>query len=123
MPDICISVWTVRLGIYLIPLNAKLNFAKIVLIFCYFYRTFAARAMASGRSSDMDQVGPSYAPLDPLPGTFCLGGSLEGRSVVDWFVRLIMEPLEHSVLATATVWEPLEHSNYVVTDHVDHVTT
>ena len=29
------------------------------------------------------------------------GGSLEGRSVVDWFVRLIMEPLEHSVLATA----------------------
>ena len=47
------------------------------------------------------------------------GGSLEGRSVVDWFVRLIMEPLEHSVLATAAVWEPLEHSNCVVTDHVD----
>ena len=47
-PDICISVWTVRLGIYLIPLNTKLNFAKIVLIFCYFYRAFAARAMASG---------------------------------------------------------------------------
>ena len=47
------------------------------------------------------------------------GGSLEGRSVVDWFVRLIMEPLEHSVLATTAVWEPLEHSNGVVTDHVD----
>ena len=47
------------------------------------------------------------------------GGSLEGRPVVDWFVRLIMEPLEHSVLATAEVWEPLEHSNCVVTDHVD----
>ena len=46
-------------------------------------------------------------------------GSLEGRSVVDWFVRLIMEPLEHSVLATPSVWEPLEHSNCVVTDHVD----
>ena len=30
-----------------------------------------------------------------------------------------MEPLEHSVLATASVWEPLEHSNSVVTDHVD----
>ena len=30
-----------------------------------------------------------------------------------------MEPLEHSVLATAAVWEPLEHSNCVVTDHVD----
>ena len=29
-----------------------------------------------------------------------------------------MEPLEHSVLATAAVWEPLEHSNCVVTDHV-----
>ena len=37
----------------------------------------------------------------------------------DWFVRLIMEPLEHSVLATTSVWEPLEHSNCVVTDHVD----
>ena len=47
------------------------------------------------------------------------GGSLERRSVVDWFVRLIMEPLEHSVLATAWIWEPLEHSNCVVTDHVD----
>ena len=47
------------------------------------------------------------------------GGSLEGRSVVDWFVRLIMELLEHSVLVTAAVWEPLEHSNCVVTDHVD----
>ena len=47
------------------------------------------------------------------------GGSLEGRSVVDWFIRLIMEPLWHSVLATASVWEPLEHSNCVVTDHVD----
>ena len=47
------------------------------------------------------------------------GGSLEGRSVADWFVRLIMETLEHAVLATASVWEPLEHSNCVVTDHVD----
>ena len=51
-PDICLSVWTVRLGIYLVPLN----FAKIMLIFLYFYRVFAARAMASGRSPDMDQV-------------------------------------------------------------------
>ena len=33
-----------RLGIYLIPLNAKLNFAKIVLIFCYFYRSFGSVA-------------------------------------------------------------------------------
>ena len=70
MPDICISVWTVRVEIYLVPMNAELNFAKIVLLVCYFYRAFAACAMASGRSSDMDQVGPSYAPSDPLPGTF-----------------------------------------------------
>ena len=47
------------------------------------------------------------------------GGSLAGISVVDWFVRLIMEPLEHSVLSTISVWRPLEHSNCVVTDHVD----
>ena len=38
---------------------------------------------------------------------------------MDWFVRLIMELLEHSALATASVWDPLEHSNCVVTDHVD----
>ena len=60
-------VWIVRLRIYLIPLNTKLNFAKIVLIFCYFYTAFEARAMASSRSPDMDQTGPSYAPSDPLP--------------------------------------------------------
>ena len=47
------------------------------------------------------------------------GGSLEGISVVDWFVQLVMETLEHSILAPTSVWEPLEHSNCVVTDHVD----
>ena len=46
-------------------------------------------------------------------------GSLEGRPVVDWFVRLIMEPLEYSVLATAALWETLEHSNCGVSDHVE----
>ena len=35
--------------------------------------------MASGRSSDMDQAGPSYAPSDPLPGTF-FGLSLDTTS-------------------------------------------
>ena len=34
-PDICLSVWTVRLvRMYLVPLD----FVRIVLIFCYFYR-------------------------------------------------------------------------------------
>ena len=56
-----------------------LDFVKIVLIFCHFYRIFAARFMASGRSPDMDQAGPSYAPSDPLPGTF-FGLSLDIRS-------------------------------------------
>ena len=35
--------------------------------------------MASGRSPDRDQAGPSYASSDPLPGTF-LGLSLDIRS-------------------------------------------
>ena len=69
-PDICISVWTVSVEIYLDPSRAELNYTTIVLLLCYFYRDFVARAMASGRSSDMDQVGPSSAPSDPLPGTF-----------------------------------------------------
>ena len=51
---------------YLVPLD----FMRIVLIFCYFYRVSAARLMASGRSLDMDQAGPSYTPSDPLPGIF-----------------------------------------------------
>ena len=55
-----------RLGIYLVPLD----FVRIVLFLCYFCRVFAARFMASGRSPDMDQASPSYAPSDPLPGRF-----------------------------------------------------
>ena len=73
----------------------------------------------SSHDKHMEEA-PVLEPLEhsvlekPLDGV-----SLEGRSVVDWFVRLIMEPLEHLVLVTAAVWEPLEHSNCVVTDHVD----
>ena len=58
---------------YLVPLD----FVRIVLIFCYFYRVSAARFMTSGRSPDMDQAGPSYAPSDPLP---FFGLSLDIRS-------------------------------------------
>ena len=47
-----------------------------MLILCSFCRAFAARAMASDRSPDMDQAGPSYAPSEPLPGTF-FGPSLD----------------------------------------------
>ena len=59
-------------------------------------------------------MGTSVVLKKPLDGV-----SLEGISVVDWFVLLIMEPLDHSVLATTSVWEPLERLNCVVTDHVD----
>ena len=38
---------------------------------------------------------------------------------MDWLVRLVMGPLEHSVLAIILVWESLEHLHCVVTDHVD----
>ena len=77
------------------------------------------KSMEEAHDKPMEEA-PVLEPLEhsvleePLDG-----GSLEGRSVVDWFVRLIMEPLEHSVLATASEWEPFEHSNCVVTDHVD----
>ena len=47
-----------------------------MLFLCSFCRALAARAMASDRSPDMDQAGSSYAPSEPLPGTF-FGPSLD----------------------------------------------
>ena len=63
-PDICSPGWSARVEIYLLLLR------EIVLLLCSFCRAFATRAMASDRSPDMDQAGPSYAPSAPLPGTF-----------------------------------------------------
>ena len=84
-------------------------------------RSAAVRAVIEKSSHEKPiEEAPVLEPLEhsvlkkPLDS-----GSLEGRSVVDWFVRLIMEPLQYSVLVTTAVWEPLEHSNCVVTDHVD----
>ena len=69
-PDICSSGWSARVEISLLLLR------EIVLLLCSFCRAFAARAMASDRSPDMDQAGPSYALSEPLPGTF-FGPSLD----------------------------------------------
>ena len=61
---------------YLVP---SWNLAWIVLIVvCLSYSVVAGSFMASGRSSEMDQAGPS-ASLSPLPGTF-LGLALDMRS-------------------------------------------
>ena len=65
--------------IYLVPPRAELNYATIVLLLCYFYRGFAARAMASGRSSDMDHGG----------SFFCSFGSV-ARDIFRPFIRHYM---------------------------------
>ena len=89
-PDIFLSAWIVlrstsscggacdiahwkRRGQYLIPPG---NFVWIVLILCYICKVLTERFMASSRSPDMDQTGPSYTPSDPILGTF-LGLALD----------------------------------------------
>ena len=62
-PDICSPTIPTRVEIYLLLLR------EIVLLLCSFCRAFVTRAMASNRSPDMDQAGPSYAPSALLPGT------------------------------------------------------
>ena len=48
-------------------------------VVCLSYSVVAGSVMASSRSSEMDQVGPSSASSGPLPGT-CLGLALYMRS-------------------------------------------
>ena len=69
-PDIYSPTRPTRVEIYLLLLR------EIVLLLCSFCRAFVTRVMASDRSPDMDQVGPSYAPSAPLPGTL-FGPSLD----------------------------------------------
>ena len=62
---------------YLVPPG---NLAWIVLVVFYIsYRVVTESFMASSRSSEMDQAGPSSASSAPLPGTF-LGLALGMRS-------------------------------------------
>ena len=72
----CVIAHWKKLGQYSVPPG---NSAWTVLIVYYICSVVAESFMASSRSSEMDQAGPSYAPLDPLPGTF-LGLALDLRS-------------------------------------------
>ena len=72
----CVIAHWQKLGQYLVPPG---NFAWTVLILYYICSVVAESFMASSRSSEMDQAGPSYAPSDLLPGTF-LGLALDLRS-------------------------------------------
>ena len=51
----------------------------VFVVVCLSYSVGAGSVMASSRSSDMDQAGPSSASSGPLPGTF-LGLALDMRS-------------------------------------------
>ena len=72
--------------------------------------------------------------VSAAPGITPEGGSVEGAPVLklkeqsvlgkplvgSLHVRMpVMELLQHEILATASVWEPLEHLHYVVSDHVN----
>ena len=68
------------------------------------------------------------------PGVTPEGGSVEGAPVLEMIGHSVlgkplvgslhermpvMELLQHAILATASVWEPLEHLHYVMSDHVN----
>ena len=62
-------------------------------------------------------------------GWICRGGTSPGtdkhsilkKTLIDSLQRQIpiMKPLKHTILATASVWEPLEHLHWAVSDHMD----
>ena len=68
------------------------------------------------------------------PGVIPEGGSVEGAPVLELIEHSVqgkplvgslheqmpvIELLQHAILATASVWEPLEHLHFVVSDHVN----
>ena len=76
--------------------------------------------LSSGSLFGEGRLGCGRSGRWPAVSPIGFGGNpagFDGRESRDG--RLIMEPLEHSVLVTTVVWELLEYSDCVVTDHVD----
>ena len=108
---------------YLVP---SWNIAWIVLIVvCLSYSVVAGSFMASGRSSEMDQAGPSSISLAPLPGKF-LGLELDMRSdrlydlVPDIPDVMGLRALRPSAAIVRVMSVPDSHCIRVVTPY-DHV--
>ena len=72
--------WLAELPVCAWTVTGSLLFGSLVFVMvCLPYGVVAGSIMASGRSSEMDQAGPSSASSGPLPGTF-LGLALDMRS-------------------------------------------
>ena len=70
----------------------------------YICKVLTERFMASSRSPDMDQAGPSYAPSDPLPGTF-LGLALDLQLHHPRFLEFVGAPESARLLdCSPTFW-------------------